>query len=83
MFGRVELVGFGTTYFDDINTIKQDPYALVNVRAGYEFKNNGIYLFANNIFNTEYVTQVFDGAAGRYGTYGAPSTYGFQLKSRF
>ena len=83
LFGRVELTGFGTTYFDDLNTIKQDPYALVNIRAGYEFKNNGIYLFANNIFYTEYVTQVFDGIAGRYGTYGAPSTYGVQFKSRF
>ncbi len=83
LFGRLELAGFGTTYFDDLNTIKQDPYALVNVRAGYEFKKYGIYLFANNIFNTEYVTQVFDGIAGRYGTYGAPSTYGVQFTSRF
>ena len=83
LFGRVELVGFGTTYFDDLNTIKQDPYALVNVRAGYEFKNKGIYLFANNIFNTEYVTQAFDAGTGLQGTYGAPSTYGVQFTSRF
>ena len=83
LFGRVELVGFGTTYFDDLNTIKQDPYALVNVRAGYEFKNKGIYLFANNIFDTEYVTQAFNNITGLQGTYGAPSTYGIQLKSRF
>ncbi|NJM22188.1 MAG: TonB-dependent receptor [Richelia sp. SM1_7_0] len=83
LLGRVELVGFGTTYFDDLNTIKQDPYALVNVRAGYEFKNKGIYLFANNIFNTEYVTQAFNNTTGLQGTYGAPSTYGVQFRSSF
>ncbi|PMB15553.1 TonB-dependent receptor domain-containing protein [Fischerella thermalis] len=83
LFGRVELTGFGTTYFDDINTLKQDPYALVNVRLGYELENYGIYLFANNIFNTEYLTQAFDSTTGAAGTYGAPVTYGVQFRSRF
>lgn len=44
IFGRLELQGFGTTFFDDPNTLKQEPYVLVNARAGYEFdENRGLY----------------------------------------
>lgn len=56
IFARGELQGLGTTYFNEGNLLKQDPFALVNARLGYEFKNYGLYLFANNLFDTEYVT---------------------------
>jgi iron complex outermembrane receptor protein len=83
LLGRVELAGFGTTYFDELNTLKQDPFALVNVRIGYEFDNYGIYAFANNIFNNDYVTQAFNTTTGLAGTYGDPATFGIQFRSRF
>ncbi|MEM9483319.1 MAG: TonB-dependent receptor [Cyanobacteria bacterium P01_F01_bin.116] len=84
IFGRVELQGAGTTYFEPDNALKQDPYAIVNARLGYEAENYGIYLFANNIFDTEYVNQAFSlPPLGGLGIYGAPSTYGVQLKANF
>lgn len=84
-FGRLELVGFGTTNFDDINTVQQDPYALVNARLGYEFDNYGIYFFANNIFDNTYKTQAFDSFSpvGVVGTFGAPATFGIQFRSEW
>ncbi|MGD1936121.1 MAG: TonB-dependent receptor [Cyanophyceae cyanobacterium] len=83
-FGRVELQGAGITYFEADNSVKQDPYAIVNARLGYEGDNYGVYLFANNIFDTEYVNQALAlPPIGNLGIYGAPGTYGIQFKARF
>lgn len=84
IFGRVELQGLGETFFDDANTIKQDPYAIVNARLGYETEGFGLYLFANNLFDTEYVTQAFPfPPLGDVLTYGTPASYGVQFRTRF
>ncbi|PMB53810.1 TonB-dependent receptor [Fischerella thermalis CCMEE 5201] len=84
LFARAELRGYGITYFDDENQIKQEPYALVNARIGYEAEKYGIYLYANNLFDTRYITSGFlfpvpDGTAG----FGDPVTYGVQIKANF
>ncbi|MEM1291722.1 MAG: TonB-dependent receptor [Cyanobacteria bacterium P01_H01_bin.162] len=86
IFGRLELLGFGTTFFNDDNSLKQEPYVLVNGRLGYEFDaNQGVYLFANNIFDYRpFTTQAFFfGGALLPSTYGAPATYGVQYRARF
>ncbi len=84
LFTRLELSGFGTTFFDNPNEFKQDPYALVNARVGYETGNYGIYFFANNIFDVEYLTTAFNfGSLGDIASFGAPATFGFQVRSKF
>ena len=84
LLARVELQGIGTTFFDEDNTLKQDPYAVVNARLGYEFDQYGLYLFANNIFDTRYITQAFDvGPGNSAGSFGAPVTYGIQFRGKF
>ncbi|MEM8639254.1 MAG: TonB-dependent receptor [Cyanobacteria bacterium P01_G01_bin.54] len=82
-FGRVELSGFGTTIFEETNVIQQDPFALVNARLGYEFENYGIYFFANNLFDTRYITNGTVSDGGNLASYGVPATYGVQLRARF
>ncbi|MEM9266043.1 MAG: TonB-dependent receptor [Cyanobacteria bacterium P01_F01_bin.13] len=83
LFGRLELQGLGTTFFDDANTLKQDPYAIFNARLGYEFDNTGIYLFGNNIFDKEYINQAFPLPPSAISSYGMPATYGVQVRARF
>ncbi|BAC88268.1 TonB-dependent receptor domain-containing protein [Gloeobacter violaceus] len=81
VFARAELVGRGSTYFDEGNRFRQDPYALVNARLGYEFGDYGIYLYGNNLFDTRYVTLAADGPSGSIlGTVGSPATFGAQFK---
>ncbi|MEM6432835.1 MAG: TonB-dependent receptor [Cyanobacteria bacterium P01_D01_bin.115] len=82
IFGRLEVIGFGSTFFDDLNTIEQEGFALVNARLGYEFDNYGVYLSANNLFNTEYLTQAFD-FGNVVGTFGAPRTFSAQVRAKF
>lgn len=84
IFARIGLQGIGKTFFDDANQVKQDPFALVNLRLGYEWPNYGIYLFANNLFNTRYITSGFqfpppNVTAG----FGEPVTYGVQVRATF
>ena len=85
IFSRLELSGFGTSYFDNPNEFKQDPFVLVNARLGYERGNYGIYFLANNIFDVEHLTTAFDFGEqlGKIASYGAPATYGFQFRTKF
>ncbi|URD48555.1 TonB-dependent receptor domain-containing protein [Chroococcidiopsis sp. CCNUC1] len=85
-FSRLELQGFGTYYFEPNNRRRQDPFALINARIGYEFDNFGIYLFGNNLFDKDYFTEAFDsfiipGLA--LGTVGDGRTFGVQLRGNF
>ncbi|MEO0397379.1 MAG: TonB-dependent receptor [Cyanobacteria bacterium P01_A01_bin.137] len=83
-FGRVELQGVGTVFFDDANTLKEDPFTIVNARIGYEFEKTGIYLFSNNLFDTEYVTLAFpDGSGGTLAGYGDRRTFGMEVRHQF
>lgn len=81
-FGRLELQGFGSAFFDSENTLKQDPYAIVNARLGYEYNNYGFYVFANNLLNTEYTTNISNLLGNRVGTFGVPATVGFQIRTK-
>jgi iron complex outermembrane recepter protein len=83
VFGRLELRGYGNTFFNEANTLEQDPFALLNARIGYEGRNYGIYLFANNLLNAEYLTYAFSGATGAIGSYGDRRLYGIQVRANF
>jgi iron complex outermembrane receptor protein len=82
-FSRLELQGLGTYYFDDANTLKQDPFVLVNARIGYEFDDSGVYLFANNLFDQEYFTAAFAPFGVPRANYGDRRVVGIQFQTRF
>ncbi|MEM9216573.1 MAG: TonB-dependent receptor [Cyanobacteria bacterium P01_F01_bin.150] len=83
-FGRIELQGVGTVFFDDANTLKEDPFAIVNARIGYEFDQAGLYLFYNNLFDTEYVSLAFpDGLGGTLAGYGDRRAFGGEVRLQF
>ena len=82
--GRLELQGVGTVFFDEANDLQEDPFTLVNARIDYEFETVGIYLFANNLFDTEYVTLAFPGLDGEtLAGFGDRRTVGVQVRSQF
>ncbi|NJR14800.1 MAG: TonB-dependent receptor [Calothrix sp. CSU_2_0] len=82
IFARAELRGYGLTYFDDDNQIKQEPYAVVNARIGYEWEKTGVYLYGNNLFDTRYITSgfFFPPPIPTVG-FGDPFTFGVQLRT--
>ena len=82
-FGRLELQGSGKIFFDDANTLKQNPFALVNARIGYEGDNYGVYLFGDNLFDTEYLLTAFTALGVDRGGFGNPRTFGIQVRANF
>lgn len=81
--GRLDLQGVGTVFFDDANRLKQDPFALVNARVGYEWKSGGVYLYVKNLFDQRYVAAAFAGFFDDLVSYGDRRTIGFQVQAKF
>lgn len=83
-YGRVDLVNYGTVYFDASNTLKQDPYTLVNLKVGYATDSWEVYAYADNVTDTDYKTFGQSGApAGIVVEFGDPLEFGVGMKYRF
>ncbi len=80
LYCGVNIVGTGEMYIDKSNELKQDAYALVNAKIGYETENYDIYLYGKNIFDEEYDRSY----SGDYWViYSRPAEYGVMLTYRF
>lgn len=83
-YGRVDLVNYGKIYFDAANELKEDPYTLVNLKAGYATHNWEIYAYVDNLTDTDYRTFAQAGApAGTLVEFGDPREFGLGVKYRF
>ena len=83
-FGRADLYGAGTQYFDAENSLSQDGFALVNARVGYAFNHWEVALWGKNIFDVEHATKkVRDSSGDVMVEDGAPQTFGASLTWRF
>jgi iron complex outermembrane receptor protein len=82
-FGRADLFGTDRFYGDSANASKQDAYQTVNLRIGYEGRHFDCYLWAENIFDEDYLTYVAPYGGNTIGLDGAPMTFGLTLTYRF
>jgi iron complex outermembrane recepter protein len=84
-FSRLELQGWGTSFFNADNTLKQEPFVLMNARVGYEFDHSGVYVFANNLFDQEYLAVAYaaPGLGRQLANFGDRRTFGVQFQMRF
>jgi iron complex outermembrane receptor protein len=80
-FGRAELAGTGNRYFDDANTVKATPHALVNLRLGIEGDHLDLYLWARNVFDRHYI--LFENVKNGVAEDGEPLSFGVSLACRF
>ncbi len=80
-FGRAELVGIGSRYFDDANTVKEDPYELVNLKVGVEGEHLDVYLWSKNLLDREYV--IMENVSAGLAEDGEPRTFGISVDYRF
>jgi iron complex outermembrane receptor protein len=85
MYGRGEAVLYGSFFYDDFNSAKQDAYGLLNLRAGVRAK----YVFGEgwvrNASNTRYIPIAFPygSPSGFVGEMGAPRTFGLRIGVTF
>lgn len=74
---------YGKMYFDAANTAKQDPYGIINAKAGYESEKFDVYLYGRNIADEEYASRGFISGGTWYGRAGEPRVVGAALTYRF
>ncbi|WP_157220197.1 TonB-dependent receptor [Flavisphingomonas formosensis] len=84
---RLDWQHFGKKYWGADNAQVQDPYDLLNLRAGAEFGRFGLYFFTKNLLNakyyTEYVPTKYSGLDVALGYRGRPRTYGVEARVKF
>ena len=76
MNGNASFVG--ETYLDELNTIKQDPYTLMNASVGYETEHWTARVYGKNLLDEEFYVHQFNGA----GRAGDPLTVGAEVSVR-
>lgn len=80
-FSRADLIGIGSRYFDDGNTVEEDPYELVNLKLGVEGEHLDVYLWSKNLLDREYV--VMENTTAGLAEDGSPRTFGISFDYRF
>lgn len=79
-FIRTEWKYIGTTYFDLANTIKQNPYSLLNACAGIQLNDISFKIWTRNLSNQHYIAYAYDFGAVHLGD---PATSGLTISVRF
>lgn len=80
LVARAEWFYIGTTYFDLANTVRQDPYQLLNARLGLSSKHADIFFWGRNVTDKKYIAYAYDFGAVHLAD---PRTYGVTLTARF
>jgi iron complex outermembrane receptor protein len=88
LFGRVEVTAFGGFEYDDLNTARQDAYALTDVRVGVRAHRFFAEAWLRNAFDTRYVpvALAYDprvAPSGFVGEPGHPRRFGISLGAEF
>lgn len=75
----------GSYFLDNLNTVSQDSYTLVDLVAGYRWGMFDASVYVKNLTNEEYVVTLIDlsGPGAYLGSLGDPMTFGVKLKSEF
>jgi iron complex outermembrane receptor protein len=79
LFGRADVAVVGAFEYDELNTQRQDDYALTNFRAGWRGRMLVVEAWMRNAFDTRYVPLAFafpNGQSGFLAEPGRPRTMG-------
>ena len=89
-YATVGVTAVGEYWFDEANTTKQDAYALLRARIGWQGKHFGAAVFGRNLTDEHYYANALDlGPRTGYpngffvGTPGDPLTFGGEISVRF
>jgi iron complex outermembrane receptor protein len=82
-FARLEFLALGNTKFDDFNReeFQQDSFGLLNAAVGWRARNWSIALYATNLTEEEYYTNMNTDV--RTGAPGAPREFGVRIGVKF
>ena len=83
-YGRADLRGQGKRYFNPENTLVDDAYATLDLKAGYEKGPWNLYAYVRNLTDEDYVSSALVYQFGRnMVTFGEPRRFGVGLRYSF
>ena len=80
---RTEYKRMGTTYYNLANTVKQDPYGVVNVKAGITTKYFDLMFWGRNLGETVYINYGYTFPGINPVSLGMPRTMGVTWTAKF
>ncbi len=85
VFSRLEFVGVGELFYDNVNSKSQNHYILTNFRVGVNHEGWSLECWIKNAFDQDYIPTAFSvpqlfSSSGFVGRGGAPRTLGITLK---
>ena len=84
LLGRLDYYYQGNQYWNDANTLRQDPYGLLSARIALETDRWTLALSGENLLDEEYNDQLFEFAPGLNAIYpGLPSRWRVTATVRF
>ena len=78
-YGTANVFWAGRQYFDAANTLEDDGYALVNLKAGYRWGRWDVAVWCKNLFDEEYAQKMVASSGYTLVEDGAPRTLGVTL----
>ena len=83
LLARVELNILGNYFTEETNSIEQGTVTTLDASLGYEFNSSGIYVVAENITDTRFITSGFNFLGSPVGTFSPPFRVRVPFKSSF
>jgi iron complex outermembrane receptor protein len=80
---RLDWRYLGDTWFDVGNTVRQEAYVVMDAKIGYERGGFGVYVFARNLLDEEYLTHAYLFQGEPAATLGVPRMVGMEMRARF
>src|SRR4030095_138750 len=77
LIARGEWMYIGEEYFDLVNSIRQSPHQLLNMRVGVSIKHIDVFFWGRNLTDARYVSYAYDFGGIHLGS---PKTYGATMR---
>ncbi|MCG8334385.1 MAG: TonB-dependent receptor [Proteobacteria bacterium] len=71
LYATADMMHTGRVYMNNENTLKEDPYNIINAKLGYEAESFEVFLWAKNLLSEKYAT-----------TYADMRNYGYDVVAR-
>lgn len=86
IYTRLDMKNQGAIHFyDDTNKamVKEDAYTVINAKIGYQFDKWNFYVYGENLFDEEYITDFKSNSMVAIAGFGEPRTVGVGMRYRF
>ncbi len=86
LYGRIDIHHVGDVHYYDSGAytmLKEDPYTVGNLRAGWLFNDFEVFVFVDNVTDEEYINSLRANAMNSAAGFGDPRSFGVGISYKF